>query len=61
MTGAGKGKEKVKNWGDAKTGNDKEGGHRGAVMGPEAGGKEGLIELEMAGGSRGQGSGSPLS
>lgn len=55
MTGAGKEKEKVKNRGDAKTGNDKE---RGA-QGPKAGRKEGPIGLKMAAGVRGQGPGNP--
>lgn len=41
VTGAGKGKEKVKNWGDAKTGNDKEGGTGERRWGQEQAGKRG--------------------
>lgn len=61
MTGAGKGKEKVKNRGDAKPGNDKERGAQGSGDGARSGRERGADRLKMAGGSRGQGSGGPLS
>lgn len=50
MTGAGKGKEKVKDRGDAKTGNDKERGAQGSGDGARAGGEEGPIGLKVPGG-----------